>query len=101
MSATPAASMLALYYHLEAVAKRNRLQSQRLLSRLDRWGLQMPLSILRAILTFVGASELATSQRVCSGWRLGKTVLDRSWEKLYRRHWETDGTQDHKAIAVA
>src|SRR5687768_15060690 len=101
MKATAVLPSAHLYSQMDAVSKRSKLLLQRLLSRIDRWGLQLPVAILRAIVAFGTAQELALSQCVCGGSRLSKTLLDRSWEELYRREWETDGTEAHTAIAVA
>src|SRR5690242_16840841 len=73
---------------VNVAVKRACLVKLELLRRIDRFGKQLPVRLLAEILSFGGALELTRSQAVCSGWKLPRTLLNRTWRTVYNGHWE-------------
>src|SRR5689334_22302940 len=90
---------VSLLNMVEVANKRSALVKQELLTRIDLFGKQLHLRLLAAILSYVEPSDLARSQAVCSGWRLSSSLLNRSWQLQYSRHWES-GSGELKELAV-
>src|SRR6187551_1858148 len=85
---------------LNSIAKQMKLILNEMLRQIDRFGKQLPSRLLATILTYVGATELARSQTVCSSWKLPLNLLDRVWRGCYEHDWEAE-TSERKEIAVA
>lgn len=74
----------------DTASKRARATRDELLRGQDRYGKQLSMWILIQILDFLDTRDLATSQRVCAGWRLSMSRMDMRWRQLYSRVWKRD-----------